>query len=100
MRLGQDLDTARWQGRIDLTSVEKQSTCPHQVLPMLGTALPRLRNFPSPCGRTLPCVLMRMNGCQPTDTILLYSQGAYKPPSLSTNTIQCSGTLPDTCSSN
>src|SRR5947209_13557547 len=34
-----------------------------------------------------------MYGCQPSDTILAYSQGAYKPRSLITITVQCSGTL-------
>src|SRR5258708_12997663 len=35
-----------------------------------------------------------MNGCQPNDTILAYNQGAYKPRSLITITVQCDGTLP------
>src|SRR2546428_3277252 len=36
---------------------------------------------------------MRINGCQPSETILAESQGAYKPRSLITITVQCSGTL-------
>src|SRR5437899_13011672 len=76
-----------------LPSPEKQSTFPHQALPTSGAAVARLRNFLSPCGRKLPCLLMRMNGCQPNDTILAYSQGAYKPRPLITITVQCGGTL-------
>src|SRR5205085_11328150 len=75
-------------------SPEKQSTLPHQALPTLGAAVSRLRNLPSPCGRKWPCLLIRMNGCQPNDTILAYNQGAYKPRSRVTITVQCSGTLP------
>src|SRR5229473_306429 len=80
-------------------SPEKQSTLPHQALPTLGAAVARLRNLPSPCGRKLPCLLIRMKGCQPNETILAYSQGAYKPRSLITITVQCSGTLPANFSS-
>src|SRR5713226_9376794 len=67
-----------------------------QAARLLGKAiyLATLRNLPSPCGRKFPCSLMRMNGCQPNDTILAYNQGAYKPRSLITITVQCCGTLP------
>src|SRR5256885_10149511 len=60
--------------------------------PISGAAVARLRNLPSPLGRKFPCLLMRMNGCQPNDTILAYNQGAYKPRSLITITVQCAGT--------
>src|SRR5713226_4273669 len=66
----------------------------HQAVPTLGAALARLRNVPAPFGRKWPCLLIRMNGCQQSSTILPYSQGAYKPRSLITITVQCSGTLP------
>src|SRR6266852_4070671 len=75
-----------------LVSCEKQSTFPHQALPTSGAAVARLRNWPSPRGRKWPCLLIRMNGCHPSDTILAYNQGAYKPRSLITITVQCSGT--------
>src|SRR5713101_2759222 len=82
-----------------LFSCEKQSTVPHQALPTTGAALARLRNVPSPSGRKWPCLLMRINGCQQSSTILAYSQGAYKPRSESTITVQCSGTQPANFSS-
>src|SRR5260370_21621379 len=82
-----------------LVSWEKQSTLPHQALPTVGAAVARLRNLPSPFARKFPCLLMRMNGCQCSSTILAYSQGAYKPRSLITITVQCSGTQPARCCS-
>src|SRR5947209_3188062 len=72
----------------------KQSTTPHHAVPVVGTRLESHTKMLVPCTRTLPPRLMRKKGCQPRVTTCLNSQGAYRPRSASTRTVQWAGTLP------